>query len=56
MNYLPAYLAAVPDYFSLTWTEWPGDVALKVRHNILKQLKEGTSSKMGDVPSPPKRP
>ena len=48
---LPAYLAAVPDYFSLTRTEWPGDVALKVRDNILKQLKEGTSSKMGDVSS-----
>ena len=32
-------------------TEWPGDVALKVRDNILKQLKEGTSSNVGDVSS-----
>ena len=45
---VPAYLAAVPDFFSLTRTTWPGSVTLFIRDNILKHLKEGTSSKMGD--------
>ena len=45
---VPAYLAAVPDFFSLTRTTWPGSVTLFIRDNILKLLKEGTSSKMGD--------
>ena len=45
---MPAYLAAVPDFFSLTRTTWPGSVTLFIRDNILKHLKEGTSSKMGD--------
>ena len=31
---VPAYLAAVPDFFSLTRTEWPGDVTLKIRDNM----------------------
>ena len=48
---VPAYLAAVPDFFSLTRTVWPGDVTLKIRDNISKHLKEGTSSKMGDASS-----
>ena len=48
---MPAYLAAVPDFFSLTRTVWPGDVTLKIRDNIFKHLKEGTSSKMGDASS-----
>ena len=48
---VPAYLAAVPDFFSLTRTEWPGDVGLKIRDFILQQLKENTSSKMGDASS-----
>ena len=42
------YLAAVPDFFSLTRTTWPGSATLYIRDNILKLLKEGTSSKMGD--------
>ena len=45
---VPPYLAAVPDFFSLTRTTWPGSVTLHIRDNILKLLKEGTSSKMGD--------
>ena len=45
---VPAYLAAVPDFFSLTRTTWPGSVTLYIRDNILKALKESTSSKMGD--------
>ena len=45
---VPAYLAAVPDFFSLTRTTWPGSVTLFIKENILKLLKEGTSSKMGD--------
>ena len=45
---VPAYLAAVPDLFSLTRTTWPGATTLFIRDNILKHLKEGTSSKMGD--------
>ena len=45
---VPAYLAAVSDFFSLTRAVWPGDVTLKIRDNIFKHLKEGTSSKMGD--------
>ena len=50
---VPAYLAAVPDFFSLTRTEWPGEVGLKIRDFILQQLKENTSSKMGDASSMP---
>ena len=45
---VPPYLAAVPDFFSLTRTTWPGSVTLHIKNNILKLLKEGTSSKMGD--------
>ena len=45
---VPAYLAAVPDLFSLTRTTWPGATTLYIRDNILKHLKEDTSSKMGD--------
>ena len=45
---VPAYLAAVPDFFSMTRTTWPGAVTLNIRDNIFKHLKEGTSSKMGD--------
>ena len=45
---VPPYLAAVPDFFSLTRTTWPGSVTLHIRDNILKLLKEGTSSKTGD--------
>ena len=48
---VPAYLAAVPDFFSLIRTVWPGDITLKIRDNIFKHLKEGTSSKMGDASS-----
>ena len=48
---MPAYLAAAPDFFSLTRTEWSGDIALKIRDNIFKHLKEGTSSKMDDASS-----
>ena len=48
---VPAYLAAVPDFFSLTRTVWPGAVTLNIRDNIFKHLKEGTSSKMGDASS-----
>ena len=42
---------AVPDFFSLTRTVWPGAVTLNIRDNIFKRLKEGTSSKMGDASS-----
>ena len=38
----------LPDFFFLTRTTWPGSVTLFIRDNILKRLKEGTSSKMGD--------
>ena len=43
-----AYLAAVLDLFSLTRTTWPGATTLFIRNNILRHLKEDTSSKMGD--------
>ena len=48
---LPAYLAAVPDFFSLTRTDWPGETGMKIRDAILKEAKESTSSKMGGAGS-----
>ena len=39
---MPAYLAAVPDFFSLTRSDWPGELGLKIRDSIMQQLKEST--------------
>ena len=44
---MPAFLAALPDYYSMTRTEWPLEVTSDIREAMIAELERRSSSKIG---------
>ena len=44
---MPAFLAALPDYYSMTTTEWPLEATIGIREAMLAELERRSSSKIG---------